>query len=212
MNNLATQPSQAAISTERHPVKMRGLKDYRKILLNAAARLFAQEGFHAVGIDRILAEAGVAKMTLYNYFPSKTELTIAVLEERRELSANSLALFIQKFDTPLERLHGVFMWYDRWFHSPQFTGCIFAAAAAEFHGSENSIIPIATSQKKDLTNLIKELLVPLTGKTIATQLGRDVVMLLDGAILAAHVAGRKNAAKEAWRVAQEIVRMELSTS
>src|SRR6185369_13581723 len=54
----------------------------RQRILETADRLFYQEGIRAVGIDRIIAEAGVAKMSLYNHFPSKDDLILAVLEHR----------------------------------------------------------------------------------------------------------------------------------
>ena len=56
----------------------------RDTLVDTALNLFYREGFHAVGIDRILAEAGVAKMTLYNHFRSKDELILSVLRRRDE--------------------------------------------------------------------------------------------------------------------------------
>ena len=56
----------------------------RDQLLNTAENLFYREGYHATGIDRILAESGVAKMTLYKHFKSKDELILAVLDARHE--------------------------------------------------------------------------------------------------------------------------------
>ena len=55
----------------------------RDLLLATAERLFYTEGSHATGIDRILSESGVAKMTLYKHFKSKDELILAVLEARQ---------------------------------------------------------------------------------------------------------------------------------
>ncbi|WP_267555739.1 TetR/AcrR family transcriptional regulator, partial [Rhizobium rhizogenes] len=51
-------------------------------LIKVATDLFSRHGFHPVGVDRILAEAGVARMTLYNHFPGKDDLTSAVLDRR----------------------------------------------------------------------------------------------------------------------------------
>ena len=50
----------------------------RQRVLTTADRLFYEEGFRAVGIDRIIAEAEVAKATLYVHFPSKDDLILAV--------------------------------------------------------------------------------------------------------------------------------------
>jgi len=54
----------------------------REAVLETAERLFYAEGFHATGIDRVVTEAGVARMTLYNHFPSKEALIEAVLTRR----------------------------------------------------------------------------------------------------------------------------------
>ncbi len=51
----------------------------REELVQTAVRLFRKNGYHATGIDRILAEAGVAKMTLYKHFRSKDELILGAL-------------------------------------------------------------------------------------------------------------------------------------
>ena len=54
-------------------------------VLQAAYDLFCREGINAVGIDRIVAAAGVAKMSLYRHFRSKEELVLAVLDLREKL-------------------------------------------------------------------------------------------------------------------------------
>ena len=60
----------------------------RDHLIDTALGLFSRYGYHAMGIDRILAESGVAKMTLYNHFKSKDELILAVLRRRDERFRN----------------------------------------------------------------------------------------------------------------------------
>ena len=63
----------------------------RDQLINTAQELFYREGYHATGIDRILAESGVAKMTLYKHFRSKDELIQAVLQSREQSVLGQLA-------------------------------------------------------------------------------------------------------------------------
>jgi Bacterial regulatory proteins, tetR family len=64
--------------------RTRETSEARQRILETADRLFYQEGVRAVGIDRIIAEAGVAKMSLYKHFPSKDDLILAVLKHREE--------------------------------------------------------------------------------------------------------------------------------
>ena len=65
----------------------------RQRLLDTATRLFYAEGIRAVGIDRIIAEAGVAKATFYNHFPSKDDLVLAYIEEQDRIGRDAVAAF-----------------------------------------------------------------------------------------------------------------------
>ncbi|HXV73669.1 MAG TPA: helix-turn-helix domain-containing protein, partial [Sphingomonadales bacterium] len=96
----------------------------RGLLLLAAERLFNAEGFHAAGIDRILAEAGVAKMTLYKHFSSKDDLAAAAV---REKSARVL-----EWLGAAESVEEVFERLEAWFGEKDFHGCLFARAAQDF--------------------------------------------------------------------------------
>lgn len=61
----------------------------RRALLDAAARAFAERGYHPANIDRISEDAGLAKGTVYNYFSSKQAVFNAVLLEACALAADS---------------------------------------------------------------------------------------------------------------------------
>ena len=80
--------------------------DARQRIVETAKRLFYAEGIRAVGIDRIIAEAGVAKMTLYNHFASKDDLILAVLqyreEEFNEMFAKSIKRHVRRGKDRLE--------------------------------------------------------------------------------------------------------------
>ena len=105
----------------------------REKLLECARRLFETEGFHTTGIDRVLAEAGVAKMTLYNNFGSKDGLIVAVLNKTSHQMIERLEQTIQAASNdPYEQILGVFDALATWFSNPEFCGCMFQAAVAEF--------------------------------------------------------------------------------
>jgi AcrR family transcriptional regulator len=60
------------------------MSEGRERILDTAYDLFSKHGTRAVGVDRIIAEAGAAKMTLYRNFASKDELIVAFLAAREE--------------------------------------------------------------------------------------------------------------------------------
>src|ERR1051325_11387651 len=64
--------------------RTRETSEARRRILETADRLFYLDGIRAVGIDRIIAEAEVAKMSLYKHFPSKDDLILAVLAYREQ--------------------------------------------------------------------------------------------------------------------------------
>jgi AcrR family transcriptional regulator len=103
----------------------------RERLLAAADALFYEEGVHTVGIDRIIERAGVAKASLYNAFGSKDELIRAYLEGRHKARQDRLTRFISRYDTPRERLLGVFVALAAFAAEPGYRGCAFMNASAE---------------------------------------------------------------------------------
>lgn len=177
------------------------MSDKRKTLVSKATELFAKGGYTAIGIDRIIAEAGVAKMTMYKHFPSKQELILAVLQERDAAFRASLTAYAEQHATPLDKLKAVFAWHDAWFNQDDFSGCMFINASAEFQEATTAIHQTAARHKQTLIQYLETLLLethPDSAKKRATQLN----MLLDGAIVAAQVTGNHNAAWEAWEIAE----------
>jgi AcrR family transcriptional regulator len=80
-----------------------------------------------VGIDEVIARAGVAKGTLYRHFPSKDDLVLAFLQEREERWTFDwvAAQARRRGDTPEEHLLGIFDLFDEWFRREDFEGCSF---------------------------------------------------------------------------------------
>jgi AcrR family transcriptional regulator len=174
-------------------------------LVNSATDLFNQYGYHVVGIDRIIEESKVAKMTMYRYFASKEELVSEVLKQRMEYIEASILEAVAKKHDPLERLHGVFLWHARWFKTTDFTGCMFIGALSDFREGDGDIVRIAILQKKRMRELIQSILASLVKPSDAARLAFQIVMLLDGAIVAAQSGDKRTAAAEAWEVANRLV-------
>jgi len=185
-------------------------KSRREHLIDTATRLFDGEGFHATGIDRILAEAGVAKMTLYNHFRSKEELILAVLRRRDEDWRNHLMREVERrAETPAGRLLAVFDVIAEAASAPAFNGCIFAHAAAEFSGRNSAITGACAEHKR----LVRDYLVGLAadaGAANAQALGEQIAVLAEGAMAAAQVTGDAAAARTAATAAETLVAAELA--
>jgi AcrR family transcriptional regulator len=182
----------------------------REILLDAAWRLFYRDGFHAVGIDTVLAEAGVAKMTLYNHFPSKEDLIVAVLERRAAQFEGSLSAAIEAAGSnPIKRLQAFFDWHAEWLRSPDFNGCAFIKAVAEFPQADEKPHQVAAAHKARILQLLESLLKGL-GIRQPAPLARQLELLTEGAIVAAHTHGRPEAARDARTAAEALVQARLS--
>ena len=99
----------------------------RERVLTTAYQLFSRYGTRAVGVDRIIAESGVAKMTLYRNFASKDDLILAFLDRREELWTRAWlqSEVEQRAATPAGRLLAIFDTFGDWFAVDGFEGCSF---------------------------------------------------------------------------------------
>ncbi|MBJ9419705.1 TetR/AcrR family transcriptional regulator [Acinetobacter oleivorans] len=129
-------------------------------IINTALRLFNSYSYNSIGVDRIINESGVAKMTFYKHFPSKEKLIEECLLLRNTLLQNSLTSALSEHDEldPLARIKAVFLWYSDWFNSEDFNGCMFQKALEEVLKQYPSTHQPATLYKAWLTQLMQNLL------------------------------------------------------
>lgn len=176
-------------------------------LLDTAFLLFNEFGFHATGIDRILAESGVSKATLYKHFPSKDALVLAVLEKRHtdleKIFANTLAKKEGK-----EGILGLFDTLEAWFHSESFHGCNFIRASGEYAQLAPEIYHFAAKHKNRVAELIHTHL-KKDGSANAEVISRKILQLIDGAIIAAHMHHDFQAAKRGKEMASIVLESDI---
>lgn len=177
----------------------------RQQVVDKAGELFSRHGFHPIGIERIIDEAEVARMTLYHHFASKEDLVKAVLEQRHTFIMDALAAKLGPMPDATARLKGIFDWYGAWFRSPEFAGCLFERALAEFGATCPPVTDVAVRYRNDLLRMIEDLLGELIGRSAARQLAGVYMMLLSGATAEARAAGDSKAASRAWRAAQTLL-------
>lgn len=174
-------------------------------LLDTALALFYRYGFHATGIDRILAESGVAKMTLYKHFKSKDELIVAALRRRHEQDLEELIQTIERLGrTPRERLLALFDALGAWFSDPGFRGCLFLNASAEFTGANEVIRAAAIEHKQQFCGYIRGLAAE-AGAPRPDDLARQLFLLGEGAVVTAQLTGRTDPAQQARAAAEVLI-------
>lgn len=164
----------------------------RQRILETADRLFYEEGVRAVGIDRVIAEAGVAKMTLYHHFPSKDDLILAVLRHREAsvLEFFRAAMGRHGRKTPLRAF---FAALKEWFESPGFRGCAFQNAAIELADPNHPGTEFVRGHKQRFFERLRGIVEETVGRS-AAKLAPAVALLVEGAIVTAVVRGTPDAA------------------
>lgn len=161
----------------------------RQRILETADRLFYEFGLRAVGIDRIIAEAGVAKMSLYKHFPSKDDLILAVLKHREE---KVLEFFQSAMDRhgkrTKDKLRAFFSTLKDWFESPGFRGCAFQNAAVELADPTHAGTQFVRDHKRRFSEFVSGLVTESLGKS-AAKVGPAVMLLVEGAIISSVIQG-----------------------
>jgi AcrR family transcriptional regulator len=174
--------------------RTRETSEARQRLLATADRLFYQQGVRAVGIDRIIAEAGVAKMTFYAHFPSKDDLILAVLKYREE---GVLAFFRSAMERHGKKaknpLRAFFAALKDFFESPGFRGCPFQNAFVELADPNHPGTEFVRGHKQRFSEFLRELVEETVGKA-AAKVAPAVTILVEGAIVTAVIQGNPDAA------------------
>jgi AcrR family transcriptional regulator len=177
----------------------------RDQLIDTALELFSREGFHATGIDKILSESGVAKMTLYNHFKSKDELILAALRRRDETFRNWFMRTVEASALlPRDRLLAAFDVLEQWIHQEDFCGCTFINATAEY-GERGDSIRGSCAEHKRLVLDYLEKLATAAGARDPAELAFALNLLAEGAIVTAQVLGSMDAATRAKRAAEILI-------
>jgi len=166
----------------------------REIILETAAALFRAEGFKATGIDRIIEASGVARMTLYNNFPSKEALILAVLERIGEESATWLTQEVEaRHEASGSKIAAMFDAFAASIAEPRepgqpLRGCPFLNISAEFTDDACLIRREAQAFKQRVRGMMAGWLED-DGYDNAEELAANIALVLDGGFATAQMGG-----------------------
>jgi AcrR family transcriptional regulator len=180
----------------------------RDRILDAAYALFSQHGIRAVGVDRIVAESGVAKMSLYRHFGSKDELVLAFLELREQRWTNAWlrAEAERRGAGPAERLLAIFDVFGEWFACEDFEGCSFVNVLLEFDDRTDRIRLASAERLANIRSFLREL-TEQAGASDPEALSHQWHLLMKGSIVAA-AEGDRRAAQRARQIGELLLARE----
>lgn len=177
----------------------------RDRILATADELFYREGVRAVGVDTVVARSGVAKTSLYRWFPTKDDLVAAFLGRRN-------AQFWEQWDSiahrhrgnPRAELSSHLQWIARYVASSQYRGCPFINTATEFPDPAHPGRAVCIANKTKLRERLLALAQALPGQD-PELLADQLTLLIDGAFANAQVMGKASAARSLEAAGQALV-------
>lgn len=177
----------------------------RERIIRAATRLFYRQGIPRTGVDAVIDAADVAKMSLYRNFRSKDQL---ITECLRRLDLRYHNWFVEQVrhrsEQPQEALLSVFDVLDEWFASDDFRGCAFINATVELADPRHPArVPAMAHKRRNREYLVQ--LARAAGIQDPATLGKQLMLLVEGAIVTALVQRDPDAAKHAKDAARVLI-------
>lgn len=150
-------------------------------ILHTAHELFYTHGVRATGIDRVIAQAGVTKVTFYRHFPSKDALILAYLHHRHTLWMGWFEATLARHGGHIDALAPTLA---EWFKDKGYRGCAFINVVGELGEALPEVVAIAQAHKADMARAITGLLPAAPGRKAIAQ---ALALAVDGAIVQAQM-------------------------
>ncbi|OGV75870.1 MAG: TetR family transcriptional regulator [Methylotenera sp. RIFCSPLOWO2_02_FULL_45_14] len=184
------------------------MKMYERILATATS-LFESRGIQASGVDTIIAEAGIAKATLYKHFPSKNLLITAYLRDKSDRFYEWLnSRLISKKENSLDILISLCELVEQWIMTPEFHGLPFHIASVEFPDPAHPINQYSAVLAVELQGYLSKI-AATAGAKDPDALGQQLTMLFEGAALVERLSPGVGAAKRAKNAAITLIRASI---
>jgi AcrR family transcriptional regulator len=177
--------------TPRAVARTKAKKTAGDRVFEVAADLFYKESIRAVGVDTIVKQAGVAKISLYRKFASKDDLIVAYLERRNTDYWSNVDRILAKANDPRAQLRSLISHVAGRATTPGYRGCPFINYASEFPDASHPGHRIVGKNKREM----RRRLVGLTeaiGVSRPTQLADTLFLLIEGAYASSQTLGGRN--------------------
>jgi AcrR family transcriptional regulator len=175
----------------------------RERLMDAAGDLFYREGLRAITADRVAAEAGLTKPTIYNLFGSKDALVLGTLRRRAEQIRHAIEARAAAHDEPERKLLEVLNAHADMLTAEGFHGCPLIIAAIQAPDSPEAR-QLAHGHKAWLHALMARF-ARRAGFTAPDALAASLLLILEGAAAMSTVQPADVVAKHARAAARAVM-------
>jgi AcrR family transcriptional regulator len=177
----------------------------RDELVAKATAIFYRNGFQATGMDRLVAETGISKTSIYKHFKTKDDLIVASLKSRDTFLRGWLfGRMAELASTPRDQLIAMFDALHEWFNEPDFHGCMFAKASSEYQDPEHPINREASDHVARISAQLA-LFAEQAGLRQPNELARQLALLKEGAVVLATMGRGGTPALDAKAVAIKLI-------
>ncbi len=194
------------------------MTEKQQIIIRTALKLFYRQGIHAVGINEIIQQSGVAKKTLYSYFSGKEALILAALNYRDEIFMGWLSQTMASTNPGQPALLAMFHGLDDWFNNRatalgNFRGCFFINASGEYTDPQTPVHQACKAHKANVHALVlQHTKLVCENQAAALQLADTLCLLKEGAITTAMVQEDPGAAHRLIPLVKTLIQPALCTS
>lgn len=184
----------------------------RDRILRTARDLFYRDGIRAVGVDTVVAQSGVAKTSLYRWFPSKDALIAAVLEEEARFRWERWDKARERAgNEPREAMRAQLTGIARFVAHASYRGCPFQNVTAEFADPQHPARVVATQVCNELRQRVRGLVQAIPGVRDVEVLTDQLVLLIDGTLSAAQMQGSDGPQRQLISAADTLIDAQLRT-
>ncbi|MEP2936090.1 MAG: TetR/AcrR family transcriptional regulator [Gilvibacter sp.] len=168
----------------------------RERIIETASRLFYFNGYNQTGINQIIAEADVAKASLYQHFRSKEDIAVEYLVRRHTMWMGKLNTCVGQCETPKDKIIGVFDYLTEWLTEVEFRGCGWQNIIVDLPKDHDKIKEQAIYHKNELRAWIHDTLSGTKKYTEqqAQEIGDETLILIEGAIILSQIQ------KDVWPI------------
>jgi AcrR family transcriptional regulator len=177
-------------------------EELRNQLLDAAEGVFYARGIQAVSMDELREASGLALRRIYQIYPAKDEIVVAVLRRRHRAMMTNIAAHVEMAGNAQEAVIAVFDYLEKWFGEPEFRGCPWMNAYGELGPTSAAITAEVHHHQREFQALVTKL-ARSAGCTSAD--AHAIYLLAEGAVAVAAVQHRVAPAQDARHAARRLL-------